>query len=142
MENKEKFQALLKDEDFVAKILELQTPEEVQKKFAENEVELTIPEVQHLGDAINYMIENGKTELTEDDLSEISGGEKKRFGGGKGVIEYLTSDQAGKDFAKELVTKSTDALIAIALIPVAGFTAWGTSEVVNAIKKAKNKKGK
>lgn len=134
MENKEKFQALLKDEDFVAEILELQTPEEVQKKFAENEVELTIPEVQHLGDAINYMIENGKTELTEDDLENI--------GGGKGVKEYLTSDQAGKDFGKELVTKSTDALIAIALIPVAGLTAWGTSEVVNAIKKAKNKKGK
>ncbi len=74
MKNQEKFKNLMQDEEFVTSLLEMQTPEEVQEEFKKHDIEMSLDEVGQLGSAINYMIKEEKTELTEDDLAKIGGG--------------------------------------------------------------------
>ena len=74
MENKTEFQKLLKDKDFSESIIKMETPEEVQKAFAEKGVEVSKEEVQALGAIINKVCEKKGAALSEEDLNEISGG--------------------------------------------------------------------
>lgn len=74
MENKTEFQKLLKDKDFYESIIKMETPEEVQKAFAEKGVEVSKEEVQALGAIINKVCEKKGAALSEEDLNEISGG--------------------------------------------------------------------
>lgn len=90
MEN-EKLLELLKNEEFAKKIVAMETPEEVQKAFEDQGVEITIDEVKFLGEIINKSIEKGGKPLTEEDLEEISGGynKEKIIEFGKGMREVL-----------------------------------------------------
>lgn len=74
MENKNKFEELIKDKDFSESIIKMETPEEVQKAFAEKGVEISKEEVQALGAIINKACEKKGAALSEEDLNEISGG--------------------------------------------------------------------
>lgn len=71
---KAKIQELTKDEKFIEKILAMETPEEVQKAFAEKGVEFSLDEVGLMGQAINETVEQGVTGLNNDDLENVSGG--------------------------------------------------------------------
>lgn len=70
MENKEKFKKLMQDEEFVTKLLELQTPEEVQAEFKSNGVALTMEEVREVIKELDTISEY----ISEEGLENISGG--------------------------------------------------------------------
>ena len=70
----EKFKALLSDKEFVKKIVEMQTPEEVQVAFKEQGVEISIDEIGALGALINESLKKGNQPLTDQDLEGIAGG--------------------------------------------------------------------
>ncbi len=70
MENKEKFKKLMQNEEFVTKLLEMQTPEEIQKEFKTNGVEVELEEVNEILRELDLI-----TGLVSDeDLSNIGGG--------------------------------------------------------------------
>lgn len=76
----EKFLKLMQDEEFVKRIVKMQTPEEVQNEFRKEGVELSVEEVETLGSIINKSIEKDGQPLTEQELLEIAGGiNTKRF---------------------------------------------------------------
>lgn len=77
MKNKEKLKVLLQDEDFIVQLLDMQTPREVQNEFKKHEVDISLEEVAQLSNAIDYMIEEGKDELSEDDLKNVAGGNEE-----------------------------------------------------------------
>lgn len=95
MENKEKFDSLMSDENFIIKILELQTPDEVKAEFEKNGVKLTEEELKNLESELQTIIDA----IDEDDLSNISGGNKSwqdvsdkawdKFGEGLGNAMWL-----------------------------------------------------
>ncbi len=64
---------LLSDKDFMKGIVEMETPEEVQKAFKDKGVEISAEQVQEIGEIINATLEKGSA-LSEDELGEISGG--------------------------------------------------------------------
>ena len=153
MENKEKFKELMQDEEFVTKLLELQTPEEVQEEFKKEDIDISVEEVEQLGSIINYMIKEGKNQLTEDDLGKISGGATTGITGGKytnfiaGVIGTdpdKIREGRGKKWGE------TEALIGTALlfipftIGLTDLVKWGikrlTNEFDNQLDKKKQKK--
>ncbi len=72
--DKQKFENLMKNKEFLEKILPMKTPEEVQLAFKKEGVEISLEEVEILGSLINKSIETGKETLSEEDLSEIAGG--------------------------------------------------------------------
>lgn len=74
---------LLSDKDFMKGIVEMETPEEVQKAFKDKGVELSTEQVQEIGEIINATLEKGST-LSESELEEISGG-------GNSFVEGLKS---------------------------------------------------
>ena len=78
---REKMEKALQDKDFVAKILAMQTPEEVRKAFKEKGIEISLEEVEILGEIINKTAQKG-AELSEEELEEITGGGEKlkKFG--------------------------------------------------------------
>ena len=94
--NKEKVLEILKDQAFATKILEMQTPEQVQAAFKEKGVEISVDEVKVLGEIINKMIEKNTSKLSPADLDEIAGGfdfkeEAKEVGKGlaRGALDAL-----------------------------------------------------
>ena len=72
--DKQKIESLLKNEEFMKKILPMQTPEEVQAEFKKEGVELSIEEIEALGSIINKYLEKGGKPLSEDELENIAGG--------------------------------------------------------------------
>lgn len=72
--NQEKLIEVIKDKDFIEKIVGLQTAEEVQAAFKEKGAHISIEEVQTLGSIVNTMVEKKSTKLTESDLAGIAGG--------------------------------------------------------------------
>ena len=133
MENKEKFKKLVQDEEFVAELLELQTPEEVQDEFKRQGVEISLEEVGMLGSTINYMIKEEKTQLTEEDLVKISGGTgpMARFGawvtgGNAADIEAARARKWG-----ELEVIALTAVIAIPVtVAVTKLATWGIDRLI------------
>ena len=66
---------LFKDVDFMDEVLDLGTAEEVQKKFSDKGVEISIDEVEEIGSIFNEAISNiNSSELSDDALSAASGG--------------------------------------------------------------------
>lgn len=119
MENKEKFEELMKNEDFVMKILELQTPAEIEAEFEANGVKLSKEEVTKLRDEFNAISEV----LNEEYLSYISGG-----------TDEETSKESWKQYlkkcGKQVVSKALDKVgegigTAMWAIPTAILMAWG-----------------
>ncbi len=73
MENKEKLQQLMQDEEFLKEILVLETAEEVQQAFKEKDVDISIEDLKKIKELIKKSI-NEDYELTEEELEEITGG--------------------------------------------------------------------
>ena len=71
MQNQNKFNELIQNEDFVKKIIQLDKVEDVQKEFKANGVEVTLDEIEQLGDLI--AAEETKS-LTPEELDNITGG--------------------------------------------------------------------
>lgn len=70
----EKVMAVLQQEGFIDKFLEIEDPEEVQKLFAENGIELTKDEVMAIGKGLAQEFAEEGEELDEDDLDDVAGG--------------------------------------------------------------------
>lgn len=66
----------MRNEDFVNSILDMQTAEEVKEAFKEKGVDISLEEIKTIESIINKMVEKNSTELSDEDLSEISGGVK------------------------------------------------------------------
>lgn len=118
MENKEKFEELMKNEDFVMKILELQTPAEIEAEFEANGVKLSKEEVTKLRNEFDAISDV----LDEEYLSYISGGNGAPSE--EGWKEYL------KKCGKQVVNKALDKVgegigIAMWAIPTAILMEWG-----------------
>lgn len=64
---------LLSDKDFMKGIVEMETPEQVQKAFKDKGVEISTEQVQEIGKIINATVEKGSA-LSEDELEGVSGG--------------------------------------------------------------------
>ncbi len=67
-----KFKALLENEEFLTKILDLETPEDVQAAFKEEGVDISLDEANALGKAIVAQA-SGK-ELSAEELDAVAGG--------------------------------------------------------------------
>ncbi len=74
MNTNNELKQVLENKDFVERIVKMETPEEVQKAFAEKGVEISKEEVQALGYIINKVCEKKSTVLSQEDLNEIAGG--------------------------------------------------------------------
>ena len=72
--DKHQIMEIMRDEDFVNEILDMQTTEEVKEAFAEKGLELSLEEIDIISQIINKMVDKNTTELSEEDLEEISGG--------------------------------------------------------------------
>ncbi len=74
-ESVEKFNQLMEDKEFVVKMLSQKTEEDVQKLFLENNVEMTLDEVDELGATLDKAFEKlNNDELDEESLENVSGG--------------------------------------------------------------------
>lgn len=69
----EKIKALMEQEGFVEKMLACEEPEDVQKLFGDNGVELSLEDVKAIGKALDRM-DAQSGELAEEDLQEVAGG--------------------------------------------------------------------
>lgn len=77
MISKKELADILKDEDFMSNILDMQTAEEVQKAFKEEkETDISTEDIRLMGDIINLIVEKNTSNLSEKDLESISGGNK------------------------------------------------------------------
>ena len=65
-------QEIMKDQEFVKHILQFEEPTDVQKAFAEKNVDLTLKQVEAIGKAISAQ-SNGD-ELSPSELESVSGG--------------------------------------------------------------------
>lgn len=73
----ERFSMELIDDAFVDKLLETKTPEEAQTLFKENGIELSLEEVNKLGEYIGEEIQNTMSEsgeVTDEDMEKVAGG--------------------------------------------------------------------
>lgn len=68
--SEEQIKELFSDETFVASILEMETPEEVQKALSERGLDLSLEEIN----TIQNSLSNEEEELSEDQLEEVAGG--------------------------------------------------------------------
>lgn len=69
----EKMSALIKDEEFVKKLMECEEPEAAQALFAQNGVELSLEEIKTIGKGIDMALSDSE-ELDEDALDAVAGG--------------------------------------------------------------------
>lgn len=67
----EKIKELMENKEFVAGILEMESPEEVQNAFAEKGVDLTIDQVKQIA---TMAFSDGSAEIPEEELDAVSGG--------------------------------------------------------------------
>ena len=75
MLNDPKFMELLNNKDFAVKLLSQETPEDVQKLFAENGLDISMEEIDKLGQALAAaQAEETQEELSEEQLMGVSGG--------------------------------------------------------------------
>ena len=72
--NKEEISEAVKDIKFAEKIMDIQSPEEIQKAFKAKGIDLSLEESQVVISTIKKVDESESCELSEEDLSEIAGG--------------------------------------------------------------------
>lgn len=68
--NEQQIKELFSDEAFTASILEMETPEEVQKALSDKGLELSLEEIS----TIQNSLLNNEGELSEDELENVAGG--------------------------------------------------------------------
>ncbi len=159
--DQEKLKSAFGDKAFAEKIVKLQTPEEVQAAFKEKGIEISVEEVQLLGSIINKMVEKKNTDLSEEDLEGIAGGEGKwdSFKVGvksqgyllKAAAEGLISPPKSSSPEEQSITRASAAGI---LAPLAGGAAvmfaagvglavgvpWAYKKIKGAISSRRSKK--
>ena len=69
--NEEKIKEVFSDEKFVKSLMELETPEEVQKALAEKDIDLSIDEIKA---AAKLLEKRANGELADEDLETVAGG--------------------------------------------------------------------
>ena len=74
MKKEEKITEAMRDIKFVEKIIDIRSPEEMQKAFAKKEIELSLKEAQAVISTIKKLSESKSGEVSDEDLEEISGG--------------------------------------------------------------------
>lgn len=73
-ERSEKLQALLSDKTFAEGLAGKKEPEDAQKYFAENGLELSHEEIMGLGKALNQLSARKDVELSDEELADVAGG--------------------------------------------------------------------
>jgi len=68
--NEQKIKEIFADEAFVSSILEMETPEEVQKALADKGLDLSVDEINTIKESLSA--EEG--ELSDEQLEDVSGG--------------------------------------------------------------------
>ena len=74
MEKEKLISEAMKDIKFVEKIIDIQSPEEMQKAFAIKEIDLSLEESQEVISTIKKLSESKSGELSDADLEGIAGG--------------------------------------------------------------------
>lgn len=74
MKKEEKITEAMRDIKFVEKIIDIRSPEEMQKAFANKEIDLSLKEAQAVISTIKKLSESKPGEVSDEDLEEISGG--------------------------------------------------------------------
>lgn len=74
MKKEEKITEAMRDIKFVEKIIDIRSPEEMQKAFATKEIDLSLKEAQAVISTIKKLSESKSGEVSDEDLEEISGG--------------------------------------------------------------------
>lgn len=74
MKKEEKITEAMRDIKFVEKIIDIRSPEEMQKAFATKEIGLSLKEAQAVISTIKKLSESKPGEVSDEDLEEISGG--------------------------------------------------------------------
>ena len=74
MEKGKMISEAMKDVKFVEKIIDIQSPEEMQKAFAIKKIDLSLEESQEVISTIKKLSESKFGEVSDDDLEEIAGG--------------------------------------------------------------------
>lgn len=74
MKKEEKITEAMRDIKFVEKIIDIRSPEEMQKAFATKEIGLSLEEAQAVISTIKKLSESKPGEVSDEDLEEISGG--------------------------------------------------------------------
>lgn len=87
--SKEKIEEIFSDKEFVNNLIQIEDPQQVQEVLKEKGLDLTIEEIQYVGDLVSRAINNeltdqekkmfetyekGDTELSDDELESVSGG--------------------------------------------------------------------
>lgn len=116
--DKHQIMEVMRDEDFVNEILDMQTTEEVRDAFAEKGIEISLEEFDIISQIISKMVDRNTTELSDDDLEEISGG--SLVSGGKKVFKDVASSFSS---ANDDTTKLGSALAYTSI--AVGFIATG-----------------
>ena len=74
MKKEEKITEAMRDIKFVEKIIDIRSPEEMQKAFATKEIDLSLEDAQAVISTIKKLSESKPGEVSDEDLEEISGG--------------------------------------------------------------------
>ena len=74
MKKEEKITEAMRDIKFDEKIIDIRSPEEMQKAFATKEIDLSLEEAQAVISTIKKLSESKPGEVSDEDLEEISGG--------------------------------------------------------------------
>ena len=74
MKKEEKITEAMRDIKFVEKIIDIRSPEEMQKAFATKEIDLSLEDAQAVISTIKKLSESKSGEVSDEDLEEISGG--------------------------------------------------------------------
>lgn len=74
MKKEEKITEAMRDIKFVEKIIDIRSPEEMQKAFATKEIGLSLKEAQAVISTIKKLAESKPGKISDEDLEEISGG--------------------------------------------------------------------
>jgi predicted ribosomally synthesized peptide with nif11-like leader len=74
-ERLDKIKEIFADQDFVAKLLEMETPEEVQAAVKEKGVELTLEEIEAARkETVNRLEKKDSDEVSDEQLEQVAGG--------------------------------------------------------------------
>ena len=93
MENIEKIDEILSSDEFIKKILEANSSEEVKKIFKEKDIDVTDEQIENMRKALNSKIKELNT-MSDDEMGQISGGKidtsrlgyAAQHGAGKGAM--------------------------------------------------------
>ena len=69
--NEEKIREVFSDEKFVKSLMELETPEEVQKALAEKDIDLSVEDIKKIAELLQKKADG---ELSDDELESVAGG--------------------------------------------------------------------